>query len=386
MNNPGLWGCFCHTLRSCLTNMACAPFFLIAVLFYAFYYCWPYMAQLPQHIDAVIVDEDNSPLSLRLCRDLEATPYYNIVQVFRNRPAAILALRQAKATSIIGIPPGFEKDAINGIPTALTLITSGAFIVKAHSAITGASGPLEQVASLAIEAELLERGLPLRQSGSGTAPSLLIVPMYNTVSGYLSFAVAIVFVIIFQTIMICGFTMLLNAWFSMPEYPAPLVAALRHPIYLLTLQAPVFCICIFWIFFVEGWAFFWQGINSFQNIPSTILVSIFFAWAVTSLGLLAGLLMKKSRFAIHIFVTSSLPCVFISGNLFPWQDIPIYMRAFAWLLPSTPGVDAMLRASQAGASPELVFPYLMHLLFLGLIYFGLAWLVAGKSPLSPQKS
>lgn len=83
-------------------------------------------------------------------------------------------------------------------------------------------------------------------------------------------------------------------------------------------------------------------------------------------------------FCFYAVVTSSLPCVFVSGNLFPWQDIPVYMQAFAALMPSTPGVDAMLRASQAGASPLEIFPYLMHLLALGLLYFSIAWLLAKK--------
>ena len=85
-----------------------------------------------------------------------------------------------------------------------------------------------------------------------------------------------------------------------------------------------------------------------------------------------GMALRQSRFAIHIIVSSSLACVFISGNLFPWQNIPVYMRFLAWFFPSTPGVNAMLGASQAGADTFQIFPELMHLLFLGILYFFLA--------------
>lgn len=349
------------------------------------------MAQLPLHIDSAIVDEDNSQLSLALSQALKSAPNYRIIRTYQSRLPAEQLMKESVISAIIGIPAGFEENILNGTPTAITVLTNGAFIVKAHTTLTGAAGPLKQVAHAAIMAELLKGRIPLArlaQMQTG-APEIEIVNMYNTIAGYLSFAVSIVFVIIFQSIMVCGFAMLLNDWFSRAKYPEPLQMALKSPFYLLAMQGPVFCLCIFWCFFVEGWAFYWQDMNSFQNVGGTILTSIFFAWAVSSLGLLTGLAFKTSKFAIPLVVASSLPCVFISGNLFPWQDIPFYMRAFAWLLPSTPGVDAMLRASQAGASPIEVFPYLMHLMFLGALYFALAWFLArraNKRDISLQKA
>lgn len=367
--------CFRQTFKACLTNLACAPFFLLAVLFYAFYYCWPYMAQLPEHLDAVIVDGDNSPLSRRLCQALAASPDYRITSIFQNRPLAERQMKENMISAIIGVPPNFEKDILTGVPTAINLLANGAFIVKAKDSLNGSKEVLEKLASEALTMELLERGVKINPAVK-KSPALVIQYMYNTIAGYLSFAVSIVFVIIFQSIMLCGFSMLLNDWFSRKNYPAPLRMALNSPICLLAMQAPVFLICIFWIYFVEGFAFAWQGINSFQNISATFAVSLLFAWALTALGLLTGLSFNKSKFAIHAIICSSLPCVFISGNLFPWQDIPLPLRAFASLLPSTPGVDAMLRASQAGANISEIYLYLIHLFLLGLLYFISAWLLS----------
>ena len=370
MREPRFFSCFGQTFRACLTNLACAPFFMIAVVFYVFYYCWPYMAQLPLHLDAAVVDEDSSVLSRRLLEDLKASPDYKITAVFNDKTPASQAMRANEVSCIIGIPKNFEKEALTGLPTAIWLITNGAFIVKAKITMSGSAGVLENLVNQSVEFERQLRGLPA--SPAVKKPALLIKGMYNTISGYLSFAVAIVFVIIFQTIMICGFSMLLNSWFSQKPYPRPLQAGLESPLFLFAIQAPVLCICLFWILFVEGFGFAWQGINSFQNIPATFLTGVCFAWAVTSLGLFLGLLFKTSKFAIHAVVMSSLPCVFISGNLFAWQDIPLGLRMFAAILPSTPGVDAMLRASQAGANIQEVSFYLMHLLILGAVYFILA--------------
>lgn len=369
MRGPTFFSCFAFTLRSCLTNLACAPFFLVAVVFYVFYYCWPYMAQLPLHLDAIVVDEDNSPLSRRVLSIIKSSPDYKVIGVSTDKRAAVEAMRRNEVSCLIGIPGDFEKDAFNGIPTALWLITNGSFIVKARTTMNGSASVLEQMVNEAVKLELSLMGRPANTVEKDRQPALIAKGLYNTISGYLSFAVAIVFVIIFQTIMICGFSMLLNSWFCEASYPEALRLGLKSPLFLFAIQSPVLGICLFWILFVEGFGFAWQGINSFQNIPATFMVGIFFAWAVTALGLFLGLLFKTSKFAIHAVVMSSLPCVFISGNLFAWQDIPLGLRMFATLLPSTPGVDAMLRASQAGANIQEVFIYLVHLLLLGCVYF-----------------
>lgn len=372
MSKDGFFSCFRQTFIACVTNIACAPFFLFAVLFYVFYYCWPYMAQLPLHLDALVVDQDNSPLSRRVVESLRSSPNFKIIGAINDKPLAVQAMQANEVSCLIGIAPEFEKNMLEGIPSSLWLVANGAFIVEARGTMNGLASILEHLVQEAVNLELRMRGLPAAVLERNKQPQLVTVALYNTISGYLSFAVAIVFVIIFQTIMICGMAMLLNSWFSARVVPQPLMLGIKYPVFLFAIQAPVFFICFFWILFVEGFGFAWQGINSFQNVPATLMVGVCFAWAVTSLGLFTGLLFKTSKFAIHAVVMSSLPCVFISGNLFAWQDIPLGLRLFASLLPSTPGVDAMLRASQAGANIQEVFFYLIHLLVLGALYFGIA--------------
>lgn len=370
---PSFFSCAWQTFRACCTNLACAPFFLVAMIFYAAYYCWPYMAQLPLHLSTTIVDEDGSLLSRRLIAALESAPQFAITAVTQNQPQAIANMRSGEATAMITIPANFERDVLTDTPTALAIITNGSFIVQARTDMLGAQPLLKGIAEAALAAHLFEAGVgPGRLVEKAMrSPPLVTQTMYNTLSGYLNFAVPIVFVIVFQTLIICGTGMLLNDWFSHPSPPAPLRLALHQPAYLFAMQLPLFGICLFWTLAIEGAAFALQGINSFQNVGATFLVCAFFSFAVTSAGLALGLAFGRSRYLLHTVVTSAIPSVFISGNLFPWQNIPAPLRALADLLPTTPGSAAMMRASQAGATPDEVYPYLVHLLLLGL-----AWLVA----------
>ena len=70
--------------------------------------------------------------------------------------------------------------------------------------------------------------------------------------------------------------------------------------------------------------------------------------------------------------------MFISGNLWPTQNIPFFFQCLGWLFPSTPGSYGILRASQCGADVAEAAPYMAHLLLLAALYFLLACLEARR--------
>ena len=374
------WRCFTTTFRQCCTNMACAPLFMAAVALYAVYYCWPYMAQLPDHIHCAIVDADDSAASRRLIMEFRSTPDLNVLEVTRDREEAILAMKSGAVSAIVEIPPHFGRDVAAFLPCAITLTANGAYLVGGRMATAGASGPLEAAAKKAVASWLAAQGAGAPQLArmDMAAPGLVTVAAYNTISGYLNFAVPIVFIIVFQTLMCAGIGMLLNAWYMTTPRPAVLSSALASPMAMFCVQMPVFLLCLFWTLFTEGPVFYLQGINSFQNIPGTLAMSATYSLAISSLGCFLGLLLGPTHFVIQAVVLSALPCVFISGNLWPTQNIPLLFRGLGWLFPSTPGSYGIIRASQCGASPAEVAPYLAHLLLLAVAYFLLARLVARR--------
>ena len=377
MKSCGWTHCFLETVKECLTNLSCFSFFLVAIFFYSFYYAWPYTAQLPDHISTVVVDLDNTPISRELIRGLQAVSQIDVKGVSNNPDTAIRDLKNGKFTTLITIPNGFMKDAITGVPTALELVSNGAFIVKARSSIAGAAGPLQEIASTAIAAQLIKQGVPISTiaASANKPPAVIFQPMYNTVSGYLNFAVPIVFCIIFQTVTLAGVGTLINEWFCAKQMPFPLVRAIQSLPYLFALYLPFFCILLFWTLFIEGASFAWHGINSFQNIPATLATCVFLSMAVCALALVIAFAFKRANYAVQTVVLTSLPCVFITGDLFPLQNIPDYMNIIAFFIPSTPAVHAMLRASQAGASIGQIMPHLLHLLGLTVFYLTIAYLI-----------
>ena len=69
-------------------------FFCFAIFFYSFYYCWPYMEQLPDHLNVVAVDQDNSALSRRLTQAMRASPSLQVTQQTTSLPEAENLMRK----------------------------------------------------------------------------------------------------------------------------------------------------------------------------------------------------------------------------------------------------------------------------------------------------
>lgn len=345
------------------------------------------MAQLPDHIHCAIVDADNSALSRQLIMEFRSTPDLNVLLVTDNRQEAILAMNAGEVSAIVEIPENFERDTEAAVPTAITMAANGAYLVGSKMATSGASGPLEAAAAKALANWLVRRGASYSDIFlmEKQAPELLVIPAYNTISGYLNFAVPIVFIVVFQTLMCAGMGMLFNAWYLQKPQPPILSAALRSPLRLFCVQGPIFLICFFWCLFVEGPVFYLQGINSFQNIPATLVVCGVFSLSVSSLATCVSLLLGPTHFVIQGIVLSALPCVFISGNLWPSQNIPLFYQMLASVLPSTPGSAGIMRASQCGANIAETGSYLLHLLLLAFLYFIFAVFLAKRQIKHPPK-
>ena len=80
-NSNSFIKCCFITAKEALTNLVCMSFFVVSVLFYSFYYPWPYSAQIPENIKTVVLDLDQSSISRRLVQELQASPELHLIAV-----------------------------------------------------------------------------------------------------------------------------------------------------------------------------------------------------------------------------------------------------------------------------------------------------------------
>ena len=87
--------------------------------------------------------------------------------------------------------------------------------------------------------------------------------------------------------------------------------------------------------------------------------------------------MNSNRYAAGL-VLASAPSVFLSGLVFPMENFAAWVLPFAWMIPTTPGCQAIVLASQEGATIAQILPQISANLAQAIIYGTLAYLMLKK--------
>jgi len=95
------------------------------------------------------------------------------------------------------------------------------------------------------------------------------------------------------------------------------------------------------------------------------VIGIFLGLAITSLS-------PDREVPMMVVVFSSLPLLFRSGFSWPPEAFPSWLRAISWFVPTTAGIDDLLRINQIGARWQHVASDWLVLCDLICLYFPLA--------------
>lgn len=362
--------CFFYTIKQSLTNLACLSFFIVATAFYSFYYAWPYMAQLPEKLDTIVVDLDGTNLTKNFIREFASTPELNVIEVTNDKQHAIDQLKKVNTNSYITIPKDFTRDVLAGNPTAVSLIANGSFLVVSRYSMAGIMAPVQAAYQKALAASLIKAGIPASKIAERKIqpPPLVTQNLYNVLGGYLNFVVPIVFCIIFQTAFIAGIGFLFNDWFRKKDPPATLFMTFLSPTAYWVVLCGFWVLIFGWMLFVEGFIFWFHGAESMQNVAATMASCAIYAFAIASMGMFLAMMFGRNPLIAQFIVLSSMPLVFISGYLYAWEGIPVYMKVISWFFPSTPAIPALVRASQVGAPIASIDSQMLHMIVLGVLY------------------
>ena len=323
----------------------------MAAAFYLVFYSWPYQEQVISNIPTVVVDMDKSEVSRDFISAFEAAPSVKLVGIETDMNQAVAALKQHRADVIVVIPSEYAKDRLNAQPVTLNVFANGAYPVKGR-----AVGSV--VSMLAAQDNVHLTGLKMLASGLDPAvlrtvaakgPTLVTQDLFNPINGYGLYTVSIVCVVIIQSVMFFGIGISMGRWLKNGR-SEPVIEKTRTPLSVAVLVAAFWAIALFWTFFMEGIGFWALQMPSLVNGSAALLAMGLFTLSATLLGLVIALLFGNNHYTAPTVVLASAPSVFACGLIFPLNEAPLWVHAFANLIPSTPGAKAIVAASQQGAS------------------------------------
>lgn len=355
------WLAFGETFRTIVSDRVALLTLVGAVVLYSFFYPAAYSHQVASQLPLVVVDQDRSPMSRSLLQKLDAVRAVRLADVVGSMDEARGVLERGGAEAVLLVPADFERNILRGGQGQLVLFGNGTLLGRASMAMQGAA--------LAITAFGQEVAVNQAQFVGLPAPAPLRVverPLFNTTEGYGSSIVPGVSALIVQQTLLIGVVVLAatrrerqgRLGFSRPGLAG--IAAAFATVGMLSLL------------YFSGFVFWFQDYPRAGNLAGLLLAGVLFIASVVGFALFFGSFFRTRERAFQLITVASLPMFFLSNLSWPVEATPGLLVHFAQLLPSTPGINVMVKLNQMGARLPEVSAELANLAILTLLYGALA--------------
>jgi ABC-2 type transport system permease protein len=133
------------------------------------------------------------------------------------------------------------------------------------------------------------------------------------------------------------------------------------------------------VIFMPLLAMVWFDIPFHGSFPLFMLLSAFFLFGILSMGIIIGVFMRTQAAALAVsFLLIFFPGFFLTGIFFPIASMPEIMRMEALFLPGTHYAVITRGLFLTGVGMEVLWPYAVMLVGLGVVFTGVAALFFRK--------
>ncbi len=314
------------------------------LLFYSFLYPRPYLNQFLVEQKIVVINNDNSALSRKLLRMVDASPQVKIVgQVFDRKQAQNL-MDKGKIAGLLIVPENFYRDILLRRSPTLVYVADASYFLIYGTIVEGITN-----AAATLDAQILF----LRQLTDKhpiMAAQLENRPVFNPNTGYLAYVIPPIFLLILQQVLlvVSGIhsSSMANWIRDGGKNPYPHC----HPLFVLLGRVLVFlflAVPFFLLYF--GVCFSWYNVPHLASVSGVLFLVFPFLLATILLGCCIGMLIPRIELVTFSVLTSSLPLVFSEGFVWPREMLPFWIKWLAQWAPFSHAANALFQLNQFGA-------------------------------------
>ena len=348
---------------------------IAAIVIYSFVYPVPYLNQVLRDVPVAVDDQDHTALSRKLVEMVDAHQSVRVAARAASANEAQDMLRRGEVTGVLVVPRGFEQDVLSGRPAHVTAEVDASYLL-AYSAVTG--GILESAGTLSAGVEIVRleaRGLTREAAMRARRPvGLDLRPLFNVSSGYATYVVPAVLVLILQQTLLIGIGMTGGARRERMRAGRGLaIDAQGHPaLQVIGRAVPFLLLYAANATYYFGFVPHYYGYAQPGTGSAIALLTVPFLLATTMLGLALRPLFRRRETAMQVLLFTSLPLVFVAGFAWPVEAMPAWLRSAAQAVPTTSAIPAYLRLMRMDASLGDVAAEASMLWTLVAVYFPLA--------------
>ena len=326
-------------------------FIFFVPLFYPLLYSWVYNNEVVREVPAVVVDECGSERSREFIRKVDSSPDVRIVARCRSVEEARGWVMRHEAYGIYQIPRNFDLDLLQLRQTVVALYSDMSSMLYYKAML---------LSSTEVSLEM-DKDIRIERVGAATARDEEItrmpveyehVKLYNPSSGFASFLIPPVLMLILQQTLLLAIGMQMGRTRERNMgFIIPFNRQYKHPLTIVTGKMLVYL----GIYLVMGiYAFTlvtrWFALPQLGHYLTFLAFLVPYLLACIFLAMTLSALIYRREDCILIFVFMSVPLLFLSGFSWPASSMHAFWRGVSWLFPSTFGMNGYVRITTMGCT------------------------------------
>lgn len=328
-----------------------------------------------QHVPIALLDYDQSAASREFVQQITAGKDLDLYATVDNLDEIEELLTRGKIKAALVIDPGFSEDLLSLKGLSLQIIIDGTEPETGSFAVDHIGWRAESFANNILASQFHALGIPVESLqpidlrirawyNPSLIPRIDIVPgLLSIVLGFPAFSVALT----------------LAREHEHRTMEQLLATPIKRIELLLGKMIPYILAGLVNVIVIPLIAMAWFEIPFNGNVFVFFFLSIIFLFAELSMGMIIGVFMRSQSAALALaFLVVLFPGFFLTGIFFPIASLPEIARLESLFLPGTHYAIITRGVFLTGIGMDILWPYAIMLLFIGVAFTGAASLFFKK--------
>lgn len=348
--------------------------FFIATLLYPLIFCAMYSNENVESLPVAVVDEADCDASRRFIRKLDATPELSVNFRCCSMAEAQQLMRRRDVHAVFFFPKDFSSRLAAERTAHIGVFCDMSSFYFYKAALLGGNNVLIDEMQAIQLTRYAEDGTSGEQARQQIQPiSYDNITLFNPTGGYGSFFLPALMLLVMHQTLFLGICILAGDANENRKSLVLIPPRLRNRSFrhVTVGRALAYLVLYIPITLVDLWfiprLFHLPQLGNLYNI---LVFMLPFLLAVIFFGMTLGnIFVRRKITPMLCFVFFSVILFFLSGMVWPHVAMPRFWRAFAFLFPSTPGIQGFVKLSSMGAElSEVRFEYITLWIQAG-VYF-----------------
>mgnify|MGYP002639379325 CR=1 FL=1 len=360
-------------LKSIIKDKGALLILIGAMIIYPVIYSFVYYYETLNDLPIAVVDLDRSPASRKYFKMIDATSEIEIIKETMDLQKAKSLFLNNKIDGVVLIPKGFERDVYSGKQANVSVYADASYFLKYKNQFMAVSYVNAYFSGGIAVKRYMAEGKSFEQAVVSNNPlSLQTHILYNPNSGYATFVMPGMILIIIQQTLLIGIGLMGGSFSESKGSPFLLEGRSRRKevVPLLIGKATAYLlISLINVVIAVIMVHHWFNYPDKSSILDVLMLLLPYLLSIIFLGIGISTLFIHRESAIVFMVFLSPIALFVSGISWPGSAIPDWLFSISKLMPSTTAVPAYLRLRTMGVGILNVKVELLFLYGQAVVYF-----------------